>query len=283
MPLPETGLFFKRDYWIAQAKYDGHRCTLVKYADGRCDAVTREKDTITKALNDVPWWKRWRVDGPLKGALDGELIAPGGRGDVTRQLANARRGEPCALDFVPFGAPGLSWGSFDVLCALLGMKPALRTVMQDTHDDTLANMRERDSRGVEGFVFKPASGAYDGPWYKYKPVLTCDCVVVRLKPGCGKYTDCCGALIVGLLPDRALPAGMRPETHGYVEVACVSGMDDATRWSITSADIGRVVEVAYQIVGAKGRLTHPRFVTWRDDKRPGECGLSQVALVHMDQ
>jgi len=36
-----------------------------------------------------------------------------------------------------------------------------------------------------------------------------------------------------------------------------------------------VMEVSYQYVGDKGRLRHPNFVRWREDKPAAECTLSQ--------
>lgn len=39
---------------------------------------------------------------------------------------------------------------------------------------------------------------------------------------------------------------------------------------------GAVCEVEYQDVASKGRLQHPRFVRWRDDKLAEECFISQI-------
>jgi ATP-dependent DNA ligase len=56
------------------------------------------------------------------------------------------------------------------------------------------------------------------------------------------------------------------------EITRVSGMPDEQRLDIDEKkDLGRVVEVEYQDVGNGGRLIHPRFVRWRDDKPASQC------------
>jgi hypothetical protein len=108
---------------------------------------------------------------------------------------------------------------------------------------------------AEGLVYKDGNLLNHEKW---KPVLTADLVVHDVKDGQGKYLGLVGSLVCGL-------------ADGTI-VADVGGMDDETRIHMTDEPpIGRVVEVAYQYVGSKGRLRHPRFVQYRDDKRPEEC------------
>jgi ATP-dependent DNA ligase len=57
--------------------------------------------------------------------------------------------------------------------------------------------------------------------------------------------------------------------------------DDQRRYISANSEslIGKVVEVAYQSIGAQGRLRHPAFVGIREDKLAVDCMLSQdVAL-----
>ena len=58
-------------------------------------------------------------------------------------------------------------------------------------------------------------------------------------------------------------------------VANVSGMDDEVRAAISGEDAYRVCEVKYERVGSGGKLQHPRFVAWRDDKLPEQCTADQ--------
>jgi ATP-dependent DNA ligase len=96
-----------------------------------------------------------------------------------------------------------------------------------------------------------------GDWLKVKPKLTLDLVCTGLLPGVGKYWGKVGSI--------------RVATREGIELARVSGMSDEIRDSIRLSDIGRVCEVAYERLGSQGRLRHPRFVMWRDDKTAEQC------------
>ena len=114
---------------------------------------------------------------------------------------------------------------------------------------------------VEGLVFKNANLA---DWHKWKPRKTIDVIIKGYQGGAGKYVNMLGAIIV-------------QTTEGY-EIANVSGMTDAQRKHISerSAEfIGKIIEVEYQDVGNNGRLRHPSFIGYRDDKRADQCSVSQ--------
>lgn len=113
----------------------------------------------------------------------------------------------------------------------------------------------------EGFVFKDGNLKN---WRKWKPEKTIDLICTGFTDGAGKYTNLIGSIEGSLADGRA--------------VASVSGMDDQVRRDISfdkNACIGRVFECKYQRVESKGRLRHPRFVRWRDDKRPEHCTADQ--------
>lgn len=121
---------------------------------------------------------------------------------------------------------------------------------------------KEDYPTAEGLIFQDGNLLN---WAKLKRIATIDTVVIGAKEGNGKYLGLVGALRVAV--------------EGY-EVAAVSGMEDSDRIEMgemleRNELVGKVAEVAFQYVGAKGRLRHPRFVRWRDDKRPDECLLSQ--------
>jgi hypothetical protein len=124
--------------------------------------------------------------------------------------------------------------------------------------------------GIEGWVFKNGNFL---DWYKWKPVRTIDCVVLGFTPGEGKYSGQAGALRVGVYV-RAQGSGIA-DSYLMQEIALVSGMTDNERALINEHDINRVVECAYQCVGSAGRLRHPRFVRWREDKAPVMCNARQ--------
>lgn len=130
------------------------------------------------------------------------------------------------------------------------------------------------SAGLEGWVLK--TGNMTG-WAKLKCENSIDLVVTGYKDSVqGKYIGQIGSLLCSTA-----------EGH---EVAAVSGMTDDQRTDITEmcddgTIAGRVIEVEYQRVDSKGRLRHPRFVQFRDDKRPEECALDQDPdlLKHWDR
>jgi hypothetical protein len=109
----------------------------------------------------------------------------------------------------------------------------------------------------EGWVFKNGNQLDVTKW---KPVRTIDAVVTGLVPGKGQHAGKVGALTVSI--------------EGR-EIASVGGMTLVERDSMSDHCVGQVVEVAYQYVGSKGRLRHPRFIRFRDDKNPDQCLLSQ--------
>ena len=92
-----------------------------------------------------------------------------------------------------------------------------------------------------------------------------DLIITGWTEGEGKYAGLIGALKVS--------------TCDGEELASVSGMTDDVRRLISSSPesfLGRVCEVQYQNVAKLGRLRHPVFLGFRDDKRPEECGINQI-------
>ena len=92
-----------------------------------------------------------------------------------------------------------------------------------------------------------------------------DLIITGWTEGEGKYAGLIGSVKVS--------------TYDGEELASVSGMTDEIRRAISAdpeAFLGRVCEVQYQNVAKLGRLRHPVFLGFRDDKLPQECGINQV-------
>ncbi len=124
---------------------------------------------------------------------------------------------------------------------------------------------------IEGFMLKKQDTL--PVWFKLKVEDTADVIVTGVKEGDGKYLGLVGALLCSVInPDGSM-----------TEVASVSGMTDDERYEITEMFdvtknlIGRVIEIKYQCVAAQGRLRHPRFLRFREDKNPMECTIDQLA------
>jgi hypothetical protein len=121
--------------------------------------------------------------------------------------------------------------------------------------------------GQEGYVLKDGNLLN---WRKLKVQQTLDAVVTGWTDGRGKYAGLVGSLVCSVYAS---------DVDSLIEIANVGGMSDAERILMSDdpdAVLGRVVEVEYQYVGACGRLRHPRFVRWRDDKQPHECRKDQL-------
>lgn len=149
--------------------------------------------------------------------------------------------ERMGFEFVDYMALGFDYGKVDEV--------GLRTLMQTVV-----------GHPIEGLVFKDGNMLNERKW---KEVRTIDLIVEDTVDGKGKYLGLIGALVCRTY-------------EGHV-LANVSGMDEETRVMMSDDDflLGRVVEVAYQYVGSKGKLRHPRFVRMRDDKPQDECTIYQ--------
>lgn len=260
-----------RTYEYVQAKCDGRRVIICRRDDceHRLHVFTTNGIDIGAQLVQCPWFHELRNKLPEYHWLDGELFL---EEEGREQLSTALAEESKEIRFGAFGYSNLAWNSppsglRSVLDRLKQhMLPTslcenahgelLRQQVEDPHN-ALKNVAQLGTH-FDGVVFK--NGMYGG-WAKYKHKLTIDLIVTAIEPGKGKYKGMAGSLECSVF-------------DGPV-VANVSGMTDEERQAITLNDIGRVVEVEYERVGSAGRLQHPRFVAWRDDKAPEDCGLEQ--------
>jgi hypothetical protein len=225
----------------AHAKLDGHSLTLEPAFAWTKSFINIKPQLEFMELPQVPYGMK----------VHGELWAPGVKASSIKTLIKEQADE---LMFT-------AW-------AVEGIDPAtpLEKVLRwcDTHTFEYAPFWRYEERPTalpeyaEGWVFKDGNMLNVVKW---KPVKTIDLVVLGIQPGKpGKYFGKVGALIVGI-GDRV--------------IANVSGMSDAERDEMSEADVGKVVEVEYQYVGSGGKLRHPVFVRFRDDKLPSQCLLSQ--------
>jgi hypothetical protein len=116
---------------------------------------------------------------------------------------------------------------------------------------------------TEGFVLKDGNLLN---WRKLKRKCSVDLLIWGYIKGRDKYRGQVGALIVGTF-------------ERYILAQC-SGFTDAQRLYITehqSELLNTVVEVEYQYLGSGGRLRHPQFKRFRDDKWAAECHVAQNA------
>lgn len=257
-------------------KIDGHRLTFVKqhkdmvkdmfaFTMGNIDLWPSLTEKAKK--HDIWPWLARLASMPNKSSIDGELYLPGRKASDVKTAIKESDPE---LQFCAFAVPyweydrlytsTLEWAMS--VCTNLGLQFSSFHKLDTPGPVDVTSWLAACPPEIEGYVLKAAN--YH-KWYKIKPVKTVDAVVTGIAGGKGKYEGMCGALLCSVY-----------DAHmNLVEVCACSGMTDIERAAIDMSDVGRVVEVKYQEVLTHGRLRHPNFVRWREDKRPSECTISQ--------
>lgn len=226
---------------FAHAKYDGIFARVTDSA-----VFTSHPTNITnKATRAVPL-------APRDCVILGELYVPGQPASQVKSHLASGQGE---LRFAAFAietwTADMPLGFVQMECESLGFDFA----PWKWCDESLQPHEYFPEH--EGVVFKDGNMLN---WTKWKTVQTADLLVTAVTDGCGKYDGLVGALVCALRTGQV--------------VANVSGMTDEERVEFSlRPPIGQIVEVAYQYVGAGGRLRHPRFVRVRDDKERADDKL----------
>jgi hypothetical protein len=256
-----------------EAKEDGWRITF--FMQERPLGLTvfgrkREaKHELSHLLERRPFYKKLECSMSPGDSVDGELYVPG---RPASDVISAMKDQSLPLTFSAFAVPCRGYepfrGHMGDARHLLDSTWGVDTVPQLPffgQYDRVEMLELAHGWGAEGVVLKEQ---HLSGWYKVKLEHTVDLVVTDVKPGkeLSKYEGQCGSL----------GGGVYASDGTLRRVAYCSGMDDAARSAITGADAGRVFECAYQYVGAGGRLRHPRFLRWRDDKPAIECIAAQL-------
>lgn len=255
-----------RTWRYAHIKRDGHFLEVYRAVTGEICAWTSRPKNIISELKDFSQFAHWQ-DLPHGAIFQGELWQPGTKGAQIKTRIVER--SP-ALRFDVFGIrqyPGVAPYVVDgwKLCEVERRAAAhgfnfLPWLTLSGHVDFSAMLKNLQP-DVEGYVLKYANQLQ---WAKLKPRPTLDLIITDIQPGEGKYAGLIGSLTVST-------------AEGF-EVAHVSGMTDELRVALSNnveALRGQVIEVAYQEIGTQGRLRHPSFVRFREDKSPEACTIEQ--------
>jgi ATP-dependent DNA ligase len=140
------------------------------------------------------------------------------------------------------------------------------------------------ARGGEGVILKHLAHRYGDKagWVKVKKQATADVVIMGFNDaketskkvnGEESITKYAKAGLIGAIQCGQYLKSF-PHMEPPIEVATVSGMDDALRAEFTKHPrkyIGKVIEIEHNGREPTGRFRHPRFNRFRDDKAAKDC------------
>jgi ATP-dependent DNA ligase len=282
--------------WMADLKIDGCRATLVmgtewnRFAGTRSGSFPQFRDAVVPALAGT--------------VLDGEFVAPDRPG--TSLLNNSAglfaSGPRRAAELQRTWGPG-RFIVFDVLAVrgtiVTGHSYAERrrhleiivSILDAEYPDcgisvvpqipaTVEAVTEAIAGGAEGVVLKHRDSHYyagqrpEGAWLKIKAMSTADVYVTGSTPGKGSNSGQVGSVEVAITaPD------------GSVRVVANCNIPPEWRRKISAGDgtlrpefLGTVIEIMGHGLGRNGLVNLPTFVGLRPDKRPADCGETQIAL-----
>lgn len=280
--------------WIAEEKLDGWRFLIHIGGDlDRCYMTGRRVSEVTGKLSEKglcaeTLWPKWDDDLGYT-VIDGEVMPPVGANfrdlagimNVDPEAARARVaeiGEPqfYAFDLLFFNGQDVRskpWLERKFMLEVTVPKLANGRIYYHHHfEDKRAALADIIGSGGEGVVLKDICGEYGEGWVKVKRETTLDVVVTGFTEAkfgvSGKYHGQIGAAKVSVYINNGRT----------LEVAQVSGMDDATRRDMTDNPgkwIGTVVEIsAYK--WAKDRLQHPRFKRHKPEANPKDATFAKL-------
>jgi len=243
---------------LIEEKLDGERLLLTK--GFACSRRLNQYGKFENKWDRMPdQIKAMAADTPV----DGELVWPGHEASDVPTAVKEK-------------SPELTFTGFRILEDLYPHEHHMRvqdlgiaapklygayTELPEVHEENM--LEYAATLGYEGWVLKERC-KYPS-WWKMKLEYTTDVIVMNFKMAtAGQYLGGVGSIEAGVFVDGIL----RP-------VAFVSGMKRPVRDALTENDFGRVMEIKHNGVLSQGRLRHPRFLRWRDDKNLAECTLEQ--------
>ena len=302
--LATPGEPFSHDDWVYEIKYDGYRLLAGK-EDGKVRLISRNQHDFTAVFPDVA-----EVLAALPYdhfLLDGEVVVHDAeglpsfaglqqRGRLTRSMDIGRAAVQWpatfyAFDLVLFGAHDLRRLKLtDRKTLLTDLLPSVGPIRVSEHiaREGEAMFEQLKRLKLEGIVAKRADSRYVGrrstDWVKASARANDDFAVAGFTPPKGQRTGF-GALLLaqrgaagwtyagrvgGGFSDRDLETVTdRLADAKAADPPLDADNETGARW----IEPEFVVEVAFKLRSAKGRLRQPTFIAVRDDKVPQDCWL----------
>lgn len=253
----------------AQEKKNGYRLTLTCDEYNKWHAFGKKENYIDKILHLFQEGIYKDVFLPSCSIVDGEVYV---KGKKASDVPTAMNEKWDTLRFAAFAMPyadksdarNKDLGEINKILKDCGFEvPILYDISSGDYTDEQLLESAKELK-IEGWVLK---NAHYEQWYKLKVLKSCDVVITKWEPGSGLMTGLMGALVGSVYQDGVLK-----------EITNIgTGFDEEQREKFTPEFcMGKVVEVTYQDVAAKGRLQHARFVRFRDDKEAKDCTISQL-------
>jgi len=267
--------------WI-QGKMDGHYTKVVSNGCGNKKATSKKPIDITEKLMAIPHIRNQINSMPNSSQILCEMHCPEEDATSVPTLLNAADER---LMLTVFAVPmwcGISWeeqptgavdlGELMITMAGLGFDVvhAIRVTADFVDEkgcDALNEMAVRSK--FEGHVLKVS---HMSGWFKLKPVRELDAFITDTEMSTSDS-------YYGMLKCVRLAVYNPDGTEHDLGNCGIGDLSIKLKYDTQAkrdALIGHVMEVKYDLIGAKGGMRFPRFGRWRDDeKTKAECTTEQ--------
>lgn len=292
--------------WVYEIKWDGNRA--VAHVDGDAVAIQSRsaKSDYTKRFPTVATaLAAWSAERPNMGPviLDGEIIVPskdgGGSFQALANHSNSHAAVFIVFDVIECGGRNLRQVHFrdrrDLLETMIPDDPGSVIRISPIWEDGETLLAHAQEHGLEGIMAKPLNSTYReharGPWMKLKVRLAQEFVVLGYCPAGGQFEGGIGALILGYYSELAggfvlcgeAGTGYTREQRFAFRDMLDAMADPTAEQNVAATDQQRreleregavwvrpelVAQVEFQRWTEDGRLWHPSFQGFRDDKDP---------------
>lgn len=298
--LNATEAEWQNEDFIYEVKYDGER-QLVHILDDGIFMTGRRVSDVTGKLPEkgdfVPHLTDFDIPELYGTVIDGELIHPKGDFDLLRSIMGSGTAERAIgiqeqsgyLHYIIFDILYYKGKSvlnepfskrrelleevFKIYTEYVGKYHVhLAVQFHPSEFDIKQIFEDVVQSGGEGLMRKRLSGKYkicDGSKkssdiQKLKKLITLDGIVMGYEYGKGKYNkDKIAKLVFGQYKDGELVE--RTSFDGFTKATIEDMTNDPNKY------LGRCVEIKCNEILKSGKLRHPKFNRWRDDKDPKQC------------